>query len=279
MKKGAYFMLKNMEFSDRLGGEKEGILSVFVYIMGRVDWADRNGMIPVVDVDLEGTPSVFGRYFVPRNGISKEEICNCKNVMLSGYDSKPVYPGWCNWINTDFNEQKRKLFDKYFDFSDEVKDAVKKARAEIHPERCLGLYLRGTDYISLKPAGHPIQPTLNDVKEYIEQFLREEELERIFLVTEDRTIYEQVKAIYGEKVITLKEDYFIEGYRSGELVLKSLTRAGNVEEKQLVYLLKIILLSECQAFVGGRTNGSSVANAFNGGKYKKKFVYNEGVYE
>lgn len=107
------------------GGKEEGMLSIFTYVMGRVDFADRNGMIPVVDIDLEGEPSVWNRYFVPKNGLSKKDICNCANIMLSGYDSKPVYPGWCNWINTDFNKEKKALFDKYFDFSPEIKKAVK----------------------------------------------------------------------------------------------------------------------------------------------------------
>ena len=258
---------------------EEGLLSIFIYIMGRVDFADRNGMIPVVDVDLKDEPSVFKRYFVPRNNLSKADIRQCKNVLLSGYDCKPVYPGWCNWINTDFNKEKKELFDKYFDFTPEVKRAVEDARKEIHPENCLGLYLRGTDYISTKPLGHPIQPSVEDVKQYIDLFLREEGLEQIYLVTEDYNIYNQVKRIYGKKVITIKEDYYVENYKSGETVLKSLRRSGDLEEKNLLYLVKIILLSQCHSFVGGRTNGSSVANAFNGGKYKRKFVYNKGLYE
>lgn len=139
--------------------------------------------------------------------------------------------------------------------------------------------MRGTDYISIKPLGHPIQPRLEDVKKYVDQFLEQEKLERIFLVTEDYSICKQVKKIYGEKIVTLKEDYFVKEYQDGELLLKSLRRVDNIEDKLFLYLLKIILLSQCNSFVGGRTNGSSVANAFNGEEYKRKYVYNEGNYE
>ena len=54
--------------------------------------------------------------------------------------------------------------------------------------------------------------------------------------------------------------------------------AVNIEENNIRYLVKILLLSECKALVGGRTNGSVVAAAFNGGKYSQKFIYDVGLY-
>lgn len=257
----------------------EGLLSLFVYAMARIDFADRNGMIPFVDLDKEGVPSRFNRYFNLKSNLTKEEVFQSKTVLLSGEGEKPVYPGWCNWINTEFNEQKNALFEKYVEFTDEVKKSVEKGNKKIQPEKCLGLYLRGTDYISLKPGGHPIQPTLEDVAQQIDAILQEEQLENIFLVTEDIRVYEQVKGRYGEKVVILDENEFLTNYKDGEMVLEAVARKGSVEEMNLLYLTKIILLSQCHSFVGGRTNGSSVANAFNGGRYKRRFVYDIGYYE
>ena len=258
---------------------KEGLLSVLTYVMGRIDYADRNNMLPYVDIDTEGTPSIFDKYFKQKTSLTRDEVYKSKQVLLSGYDSKPVYPGWCNWINTEFNEQKRALFDKYIYFSDEVNQMAEKFRNYIEPKKCLGVYMRGTDYISLQPFGHPIQPSLTDVSDVIKSYLATEGLERIFLVTEDRNIYEQLVSCYGNKIIVVPEDKFWDEYKAGEMIINTISQNGSVEANNLLYLVKIILLSECHSFVGGRTNGSSVANALNGGKYKKRFVYDVGYYQ
>lgn len=246
--------------------------------MGRIDYADRNGMLPFVDVDDDHGPSMFRRYFILKTALTRSEVYKSKRVLLSGYDSRPVYPGWCNWINLDFNEQKKMLFDKYITFTDEILALANKARKELCPEECLGLYLRGTDYLALKPGGHPIQPRLDDVAPVAEQIMQEENLRRIFLVTEDANIYQKCKEQFGNRVFILKEDFFLEGYQDGELIMDTIAREKSIEENNILYLVKIIMLSECHSFVGGRTNGSSVANALNGGKYKRRFVYDEGYY-
>ncbi len=256
----------------------EGLLSRFVYVMSRIDFADRNGMIPFIDLDKENAPTQFNRFFRLRTLLTKEEVYQSKTVLLSGEGEKPVYPGWCNWINTEHNEQKHALFEKYIEFTDEVKNKVAMLRAKIQPEKCLGVFMRGTDYTSLKPGGHPIQPQLEDLTEKIDLFLEEEQLERIFLVTEDATIYNNVKARYGDKVVIIDESEFVSNYKSGQGVADAIQQSGDLDEANLLYLVKIILLSECNSFVGGRTNGSSVANGLNGGKYKKRFVYDVGYY-
>ena len=257
----------------------EGLLSIFVYVMGRIDYADRNGMIPFVDLEKEGLPSRFARYFTLKTDLTREEVYKSKNVLLSGNGEKPVFPGWCNWINTEFNEQKYALFEKYVTFSKEVHEQIQVFREQIEPQKCLGLYMRGTDYIALKPGGHPIQPTFNELVEKIDSFMAEESLEKIFMVTEDVMLYQQAKERYGDNLLVLSEDEFVTDYKSGEMILDAVSRKGNVDDVNMTYLMKIMLLSECCAFVGGRTNGSSVANALNGGKYKKRFVYDVGYYQ
>ena len=259
-------------------GSGEGLLSIFTWIMGRIDYADRNGYVPFVDVDCGEGCSLFGRYFRQKSELTREEVYRSRNVILSGWDSKPVYPGWCNWINLDYNEQKNALFEKYISFSDEVMDAVEHELSNIDPQKCLGLYLRGTDYTKLKPFGHPIQPALEDVKQHIDRIMKSQSLHHIYLVTEDKSIYEKVSEAYPGQVLTVKEDRFWQEQDRGELIGQIIERNGNIEDNNILYLVKIILLSRCSAFVGGRTNGSVAANAFNGGKYAERFVFDVGLY-
>lgn len=260
-------------------GKEDGLLSLFSYIMGRIDYADRNGLVPFVDVDAKTDVSTFNRYFHQKTQLTREEVYKSKNVLLSGYGCKSVFPGWCDYINTEHNEEKRALLDQYIEITDEVKQYWNLQKDIIHPENCLGLYLRGTDYIQLKPSGHPIQPTLSDVKEQIDEILNQENLKRIFLVTEDLQIKEEVERVYPGMVMTITDDLFFHNDGRLKYVGERIREAAvNVEENNIRYLVKILLLSECKALVGGRTNGSVVAAAFNGGKYSQKFIYDVGLY-
>ena len=49
----------------------------------------------------------------------------------------------------------------------------------------VGVYLRGTDYIDLKPSGHPVQPTVEQAMLVIDEYTRKYNVDSIFLVTED----------------------------------------------------------------------------------------------
>ena len=57
------------------------------------------------------------------------------------------------------------------------------------------MFIRGTDYVALKPKGHYIQPTvemlLSKVKEYIQEF----QIDNIFLITEDKEIENKIKKV------------------------------------------------------------------------------------
>lgn len=261
----------------RTHGQGEGLLSIFVFIMSRIEYADKQGWVPFVDVDFESEISWFNRYFSVKNSLKREEVYNSKNVIFSGWNSKDIRPGWGDYMGITHNPEKYKLLEKYIDLTDEIKSLLEKEKEKVRPEQCLGLYLRGTDYIRLRPFGHPIQPTFDEVKERIEAIINALGIERIFLVTEDDAIRKQVVSCYGESVITIESDRQWDEY-NGDWIMDVIQKKGNVEENNIIYLVKILLLSQCRAFVGGITNGTVVAMAYNADKYEKKYVHNVGLY-
>lgn len=104
-------------------------------------------------------------------------------------------------------------------------------------------------------------------------------MKRIFLVTEDLQIKEEVESVYPGVVMTIADDLFFHNDGRLKYIGERIREASiDVEKNNIRYLVKILLLSECKALVGGRTNGSVVAAAFNGGKYSKKFIYDVGLY-
>ena len=262
--------------------QKDGLLSIFQYVMARIDYAHRHNLVPFVDVDngLSGGGgfSMFNKYFKVKNSLTREEVYNSKHVLFSGWNSMWITPGWGSYMNCDYNEEKLLLFNKYIELTDEVKAHTSKALEVIDPSKCLGLYLRGTDYMRMRPLGHPIQPSFKDVEQEVSRIMGEENLPFIFLVTEDYDIALQVKETYGEKVLTIEDDIYWENYHCGYL-RSTIETGSDLNRANMTYLVKEILLSKCAALVGGRTNGSSFACALNGGKYKQKYIFDKGFYE
>ena len=65
---------------------------------------------------------------------------------------------------------------------------VSKEVRDLKIEECIGVYVRGTDYVKLKPPGEYVQPDVGQMIPVIEKF-REKYNKKIFLVTEDYDIY------------------------------------------------------------------------------------------
>lgn len=221
---------------------------------------------------------MFNRYFKVKNTLTRDEVYHSRHVLFSGWNSEWITPGWGSYMNCEHNVAKRWLFDQYIDFTDEVEACCEKVLKTIDPSKCLGLYLRGTDYVRMRPLGHPIQPMLSDVEKEISRIMSEEELPYIFLVTEDYSIVQQVKSLYGKSVLTIDDDVYCKDYKDGYL-RSTIEENGNLDRANMTYLVKEIVLSKCAALVAGRTNGSSFACALNGGQYKQKFIFDKGYYE
>ena len=55
------------------------------------------------------------------------------------------------------------------------------------------MFLRGTDYVSLRPKGHHVQPTVEQLCDKIDDFLKLHVIKKIYVVTEDYEIYLQIQ--------------------------------------------------------------------------------------
>lgn len=168
--------------------------------------------------------------------------------------------------NKSFNEddlQKTHLLaKKYIKFSKKAYELYNKELKHISPQKNIGLYLRGTDYINLKPIGEPIQPTVAQAIEHVNTYIENEKNANVFLVTEDERIYKEVKSNLGERIVIVSFDNYIKNYSERDFLANghSLTQLGeNAHIRGLNYLVKIMLLSNCKYIVGGKTCGSWAA--------------------
>lgn len=271
----------------------EGLMSLFINAVHNLCFAEEHGYEAVIDFqnyhtqysdDVGGKKNVWDFYFTQPSKCSLNEAYQSKNVILSGLE--------ISWYKTELMKKSyddvdlKKSHDFIFgkiNFSVNVETAVTEVldKMQIQLDKTLGLYLRGTDYIALKPSGHPIQPTVEQAIDVVNEYIAKYDIEKVFLVTEDAKIYKKIKSKYADMCVTVPGDTFVEDYKGKNY----LSHDNSISElnvspymRGLNYLVKLIILSKCGYFVGGDTMGAWSTMLFAGGSYKKKYIFDLGTY-
>ena len=121
-------------------------------------------------------------------------------------------------------------------------------------KRVLGVICRGTDYITLKPAGHPIQPTVEQVIDYCKHHMRKFHYDAIYLATEEKKIRDLFVAAFPGKILENQRMYYDDIYYKENIqYIKDVhfKRENNNYWIGLEYLSSITLLSRCTSLIGG----------------------------
>lgn len=154
-------------------------------------------------------------------------------------------------------------------------------------ERVLGVLCRGTDYLQLKPKGHPVQPSIEAVIEKVRSELKANKYDKIYLATEDDGLYKQfVSAFADYKIIANKRQYYGESYQK---VCKD-NPSGKISDVVfddqttnywlgIQYLSSMEILSRCNSLIASNCGGTCLALLMNNMKYENVYVFNLGLYK
>lgn len=148
-------------------------------------------------------------------------------------------------------------------------------------KRVLGVICRGTDYIKLKPQGHPVQPNIPDVVKKAKEMTNRYGYQYIYLATEERNIHETFEEAFPGKVLVNKRQYYDDIFNAGNLTYiyqVSFDRKDDIYLKGLEYLSSLQLLSRCDALLGGNCGGACAALYMNNMKYEHVELFNLGLY-
>lgn len=142
----------------------------------------------------------------------------------------------------------------------------------------LGVLIRGTDYISRKPKGHPIQPNPKDVIEDVKKLDKSNKYDWFFLTTEDILIRKQFILSFEKKLKYIKNNENLNyDYKKKEFLAYNNKIKGNIKYMK-IYLINIIILSKCLDIVCSRTAGSVGAFILSDG-FRNIKVYYLGRYK
>ncbi len=252
----------------RRSNKLSGLFSNYIFVLGHIKYAFENGWVPAVDMqnypnsytnpECLGVENSWNFFFEQPTQIENiDSIYKKRNIVLSSGESRDDMPtDEMSFLLSSENISYWRRLSKKIPLKDDVIALVKDEWNKLfgsEDRKVLGVLLRGTDYLKLRPLNHPVQPNLNDAVEMIDSM--ESNFEYIYLTTEDPIYIKALKNKYGNKLIYSDVQRY-DNYKDGYLSKIKGRRKDYYYKKGIDYLMTMGVLSKCNALVGGRTSGT-----------------------
>lgn len=251
------------------------------------------GYIPIVD--LNSFPNILNDFLTnssktnPWEYFFEQPYCYSLNEVLKRAEKiiyykctkvskEPLFVDYFNkslsiifWSNiaTNYIPIKKKLIKE----SNIIKDRLFRKSNNV-----LGVFIRGTDYISVKPKLHPKVPSTEQIIKDIKLMNKKFNYDWIFIITEDKNIRKNFINEFGYKLKYLLPKRELEyNYKTKKLLFNYNNILGSKENLKN-YILNMIILSKCLDIITCLTNGSMFALIINKGLFRYNHIYYLGLY-
>ena len=188
-------------------------------------------------------------------------------------DEKTIYS------NTIMLNYHHKIQEKYMSIKNNIYKEVEKIWQNLfgNSTNVLGIFIRGTDYISIEPSGHSRQPSTKRLINDVIKMNKKNKYDFIFLGTEDNKIRNLFIKIFGKKLkYLIPKDKIVYNYDTGNYLTYNKNVFGNMNFSK-IYLLSVIILSKCIDIISSRTSGAAGVFIISNG-FRNKLVYYLGEY-
>lgn len=204
-----------------------------------------------------------------------EELCSIKTVSFQ--------PHFNDIYRPEYIQMWGRMYHIFVQLNDRTRTYVEEEYQTIFngKKRVLGVICRGTDYLRLRPAGHPIQPLVEDVINLCKEKILEDSYDAIYLATEEKQIRDKFCEAFPGMILENKRQYYDDIYYKENIqYIKDVhfDRENNNYWMGLEYLSSILLLSRCTSLIGGNCGGAMAALFFNNGKYQYTHIFDLGLY-
>ena len=268
--------------------EKTGLFSDVITFLGRIKEAVDNGWEPVIDMqnypnmylqeDQIGIVNAWEFFFEQPFGIGVTEALESSRVIKIGADGAADYPfASAGFLYGEYGklEMWRRYVHEYVQIRTEIQEEIeRKYHAMIgEQDKVCGVLVRGSDYTTMRPKGHPIQPTIPQVIQKVTEVAKEYGCNKIYLSTEEQKTVDEFKKVFGINLLYLDKTYI--DYRGGYLADAKIVRdrkTGGIE-----YLTQIAILAKCDCIVAGVCSGTLGAALLSEG-YEYEYYWNLGYY-
>lgn len=247
------------------------------------------GYIPIINMESsigsiysEGPgDDIWCKFFRQPSGLKKDDLKDVGDVTISPLTPVSNSARWLMQQMTGCGAMD--LMDPAY-FNDRLLAYIDGYRKRIlqKPEKTLGVLIRGTDYVAVRPKEHPVQASPEQVIEKIKELPREEwAFENIFVATEDAAALEKMRAAFGDRVTYVDQKRFV--LQKGEYLCeqkeKDTWKPGDSWKYGADYLCAMVLLSECGFFLAsGWCSGVGVVEKLANGRHLQSYIFDLGVY-
>ena len=265
-----------------------GLLWFYKNYLGCLMFWIEKGYIPVID--LNSFSNIFNKYNKSFSNINpwelyfnqpfgyslNEVIKNAKNltkVICKNYNL-PNYTIYNNYVSMEYWHNMAK---KYIPIKRNILEEAEKIRFNLFKSSkdILGVLIRGTDYIKLKPVGHYIPPTPETIFKDINNFDKLNHYSYIFVTTEDNEIRKKFIDKFKKRIKYFAPLFY--NVSSKKFIAHNKDIIQNNLKYMKIYLINIIILSKCRDIIVSRTSGSIGAFILTDG-FRFNKVYNLGLY-
>jgi len=271
-----------------------GLFSNVYHVLQGIIYASEENMIPVVDMKnysteysvfrkFNGTNDAWRYFFEPISDIELGEAYKSKDVTMSRGDRilcKEDFGGrnldFAN--NTESVKSLKHVYHKHIKLNNMMKDYMNyiAQEYEIENEGTLGIFLRGTDYITHPAAGHAKQPKINDVIRDVDEYLNTNAISRIFLSTDDSKFRSIFHDRYHDQMYP---NIRIDNSSSFSVQTREFFKIPNFAlARSISYLSEVYFLSQFDFNIASLSNGSAILQLINEKKFKKNIIYNLGYH-
>lgn len=264
-----------------------GLFSYAATNLGSAVAAADKGYIPVVDMmnyrntmllpEQVGEVNAWEYYFEQPMQYTMKDVYDSRNVILGEITQPEHFPDFGMLSDPEELQKWQEMAHKYLRLCPEVKARIQRYYEEqFGDRRVLGVLCRGTDYLLLKPHGHPIQPMPEEVIRKCREIMEKQQCDCIYLATEDQSIYELFEQNFPGKIYTYQKNRY-EMQKAGylnDVVGDQITPY----ERSLEYLVSIGILARCNCLIAGAVSGTYGALLLTEG-YEYQYVYQLGRYE
>ena len=158
-----------------------------------------------------------------------------------------------------------------------LKEMDEYAEAVIEDKKMLGVYIRGTDYITTNKPGLGKHASVSEVIPVIHEWMAADHFDGIFLATEDEDILRKMREEFGSLVrVVAQERFRVDEFKTVRLIgeledlkYKPEEKEEHIEDMTVNYFYAMYMLAKCDSFICfGESNGIDLVNCFNRGQFR-----------
>ena len=268
-----------------------GFMSHFLRTLSIISYADRRGMLPVIDMrtninaylykDEVGKVNSWEYYFKQPAGISLDDALADSNAILGSSAYSYAKPNSSLGFYYNYGGELdywQRICSKYIHFSDALNERLAHERRKFADKRVLGVSVRGTDYVALRNTNHSVQPDAEQVIAKAREVMDTEKFDALYISTEDQSIIEEFRKYFAGNLILPEQEYF-DFDTSDRRAISEYThdRPNDKYLNGLEYLASKLLLCECRGLITSMSGGAILTMLFSQ-KFEYLYVFDLGVY-